>query len=195
VKCDDIVNSTQCVNDTFNLIGKRCVLVESEEPICVVESCSDISEVDKCDGYSSALGKCFLNGDVQQNVTQRSCTNMEDIEHCDQLLTLSLCNNATISIYRNLQGDGINRYLCKWDPAIQVCQSRVSENEKDIPIQTKLNVALIVAIVVIFVVLVPLIVVLIVFLFRRRAKTEDSHSSSSVDPEEDDNQNKKSVKF
>jgi hypothetical protein len=112
------------------------MLVESEEPICVIESCSDINDINKCYGYSSALGKCFLNGNVKQSFTQKFCTSMEDIEHCDQLLTLSLCNNATTSIYPSLQGDGINRYLCKWDVAVQICQSRV-ENEKDIPIQNK----------------------------------------------------------
>jgi hypothetical protein len=175
VKCDDIVNSTQCVNIIFNLIGKRCVLVESEEPICMVESCSDINDIDKCDGYSSGLGKCFFNGDVQQNLIQKSCTNMEDIEYCDQLLTLSLCNNATISIYLNLQGDGINRSLCKWDPAIQMCQNRV-ENEKDIPIQEKPNTVLIV-IVILSVVVVLLLIVVIVILFRRR------DSSNPTDPE------------
>jgi hypothetical protein len=43
VKCDDIVNSTQCINDVFTLIGKKCVLVEPEEPICrdVVKGCEN----------------------------------------------------------------------------------------------------------------------------------------------------------
>jgi hypothetical protein len=191
MQCDDIVNSTQCVNNVFNLIGKKCVLVESKEPICMVESCFDINDINKCDGYSSALGKCFLNKDIDinQNLTQKSCTNTEDIEHCNQLFTLSLCNSATTSIYPSLQGDGINRYPCNWDPAVQMCQSRV-ENEKDILTQTKSNIALIVVIVVLSVVVVLLITVVIVILFRLRA--------TKADPEQIEiemmNQNEKGTK-
>jgi hypothetical protein len=165
VKCDDIVNSTQCINSIFNLIGERCVLVGSEEPFCMVESCSDISDIDKCDGYSSALGKCFLNKDLNQNLAQKSCTNIEDIEHCDQLLALTLCNNATTTVYPNLQGDGINRYPCKWDPAVQMCQNR------DIPVQNKSNtVIIIVIIIVVVVVAVLLIIIVIMILLKWRAK-------------------------
>jgi hypothetical protein len=152
------------------LIEERCVLVGLEEPICMVESCSDISDIDKCDGYSSALGKCFLNKDLNQNLAQKSCTNIEDIEYCDQLLALTLCNNATTSVYPNLQGDGINKYLCKWDPAVQMCQNRVVENEKDVPVQNKSNPVIIIVIIIVVVVVVLLIIIVIMILLKWRAK-------------------------
>jgi hypothetical protein len=43
VKCDDIVNSTQCIDDVFTLIGENCILIEQEEPICrdVVKGCDN----------------------------------------------------------------------------------------------------------------------------------------------------------
>jgi hypothetical protein len=106
---------------------------------------------------------------------------MEDIEHCDQLLTLSLCNNATTGIYPSLQGDGMNNYPCKWDVIILTCQNRVEKNEEDILTQNKLSVAVTIVIVIFFIVVVLLIVV-IVILFRWRVKFKDPQLNSSVDP-------------
>jgi hypothetical protein len=41
VKCDDIVNSTQCINSVFTLIEEKSILIELEEPVCedVMKGC------------------------------------------------------------------------------------------------------------------------------------------------------------
>jgi hypothetical protein len=73
VRCDDIVNSTQCMDDVFDLIGDKCVLVESEEPICrdIVRGCENgsINSKISCespgaviDDYNKVLECLWLEG-------------------------------------------------------------------------------------------------------------------------------------
>jgi hypothetical protein len=59
VKCDDIVNLTQCINDVFILIEEKCILIESEEPICrdVVKGCENdkINSKISCETYGAVV--------------------------------------------------------------------------------------------------------------------------------------------
>jgi hypothetical protein len=168
---------TSEVGCTWTISGVLCVW--SGKGCGVIESCSDISEIDKCDGYSSIQGKCFLNGKV--------CRNVEKIDYCDQLLTLSLCSDATTDIYFNLHDDGINQYPCKWDPTVQLCQTRVAENEKDIPAENDSNTVTIIVIIIVVVVVVVVIlsvIVVIMILLRWKTKNKDSQLSDSVKSKE-----------
>jgi preprotein translocase subunit SecG len=166
---------TSEVGCTWTISGLLCVW--SGEGCSMIKSCSDINDTKKCSDSSSAKGKCFSNADA--------CQNVEDIYYCDQLFTLILCNNGNTNIYPKLQNNNINEYPCKWDPTLQICQSRVTENEKDIPIpvQEKSDtVVIIVIVVVVVVVVVVSIIVVVVILLRRRDKIKNSQLNSSVDP-------------
>jgi hypothetical protein len=125
----------------------------------MILSCSDINEIKECNNYSSAQGKCFLNGEV--------CRNVEAIGYCDELITSSLCSNATTDAYPNPLGDGINKYPCKWDNTDQLCERKISEIEKENPVQNDSNIIIIIVVVVV-IALIIVVMIMIIILYKRK---------------------------
>jgi hypothetical protein len=152
---------TSEVKCTYTISGVLCIW--SSDVCDTIRSCSDINEISKCDNYLLAQGKCFLNGEA--------CENVEDIGYCDELITWSVCSNATTNTYPNLLSDGVNKYPCRWDNQNQICERKVSESEKENPMQNYSNIIVIVIIIVaVVIVLVIVIVIVIITLYKRKIK-------------------------
>jgi hypothetical protein len=162
------------LEECFWIEGEETGISKCEE---VQISCGDISEMDKCNGQSTPQLKCFFNAEVEQNLTQKPCTNVEDINYCEELLTPLLCNNGATNLYPNLHDDGINKYPCKWDAEIHTCQNKISENEKD---KNKSGTVIIIAIVVVMVVVVLLIAFVVIVILLRKAKFKYSQFNNST---------------
>jgi hypothetical protein len=82
VKCNDIVNLTQCINDVFISIEKKCILILSEEPICrdVVKGCENdkINSKISCetsgavvDDDNTLLECIWLEGNIELTIPGR----------------------------------------------------------------------------------------------------------------------------
>jgi NADH:ubiquinone oxidoreductase subunit 3 (subunit A) len=150
------------------------------EGVDIPEKCTllNVSSPSECKQFISVKGKCFYNGDDDDEVMGIGvCIDIGDIMECGDFLDQTLCMYAKKHTYYNLENYSSASsavFLCIWNAEEGgICQSKKLGNLMNSDKQKMSTWVLIVIIVVGVVILVVLIVVLLLIL--RKAKSYSSN--------------------
>jgi hypothetical protein len=123
----------------------------------------------------SSKGKCFYNSDKEETTSNRICTDILDINNCNELKSINLCTYANKTMYPNIYGISSVSFICNWNAKKDICET-INDNTGDIGGNNEKDngsnnpVIIIVIIIIVLVVSLLIVIIIIVIIIVRRKR-------------------------
>jgi hypothetical protein len=191
LKCEDYETMWGCTWSDVSEDSLKMICEWSNETMKCSNStkCENLKEaVYLCENYTSDNGKCFFNGENEITISEKSCSNILDVNDCQFFKSMPACGGANKEIYLNLPGT--LDFPCVWDMKKAQCELNNSQNIPQIeddggsnPSQSSsfVLIIIIIVVVVVVVILIVAVVIVVIILYKRKMNRNLNNVTDSND--------------